>query len=292
MLSILIPTYNYNVQPLVEALVLQCAEFDNIEVVVFDDASPNLPADNLKINDYKNCFFKILPINVGRSVIRNQLVQAAKYDWILFLDADVMPVKLDFIPQYLNAIASGFDVVYGGLAYEKQMPKPGFKLRWYYGNAREALTLKERNLKKPNDFLCSNVLIKKKVFETVLFPANLRNYGYEDLIFNLEIVKNNFQILQIENEVYHLNIESDSVFLEKTDLALSNLNFLLQSKILNPDEIKIAKYANFLSSNILIFIISKLRLVTFFKFLTLHFPKNILWFDLYKLTYLIKKQNA
>ena len=59
MLSILIPTYNYNIAPLVNELFLQCELIPNLnfEILVYDDGSQLYHSENSKINNLKNCSF-------------------------------------------------------------------------------------------------------------------------------------------------------------------------------------------------------------------------------------------
>ena len=58
MLSILIPTYNYNVYPLLTELKKQ-ADLANLpyEILVLDDASSLFIAENSKINVLENCSY-------------------------------------------------------------------------------------------------------------------------------------------------------------------------------------------------------------------------------------------
>ena len=57
MLSILIPTYNYNVVPLVLELHKQCLECEiDFEILCQDDASKLFFEENKKINGLKLCF--------------------------------------------------------------------------------------------------------------------------------------------------------------------------------------------------------------------------------------------
>src|SRR5690606_33420534 len=109
MISILIPTYNYNVFPLVENLYQQC-ERENLEyeILVLDDASPNkkFKEENSKINKLENCSFQVLDENIGRSKIRNLLATRAKFDWLLFLDADTFPSNNNFIQNYLEVFSN------------------------------------------------------------------------------------------------------------------------------------------------------------------------------------------
>ena len=70
MISILIPTYNYNVFPLVENLQKQCeVAAVAYEIIVLDDASTDKRSleENSKINLLKQCSFQILDKNIVKS---------------------------------------------------------------------------------------------------------------------------------------------------------------------------------------------------------------------------------
>src|SRR5690554_7739581 len=81
MLSILIPTYNYNVFPLVQEVFRQCVK-ENImfEIIVLDDSSQNFHEENNQINTLNNCFYTVLNQNIGRSAIRNLLSTKASFE--------------------------------------------------------------------------------------------------------------------------------------------------------------------------------------------------------------------
>ncbi|HET8884785.1 MAG TPA: glycosyltransferase, partial [Salinimicrobium sp.] len=94
MLSVLIPTYNYNIFPLVEKIHgLFTRENIGFEIICLDDGSGNeeINKKNHQINAFSNSSFSELEKNIGRSSIRNLLAKKASYDWLLFLDADVIP---------------------------------------------------------------------------------------------------------------------------------------------------------------------------------------------------------
>ena len=89
MLSILIPTYNYNIFPLVTELVNQAKVLKiEFEIITIDDGSNQFQIENHKINHLENCSYTVLSNNIGRSSIRNLLAKKAKFKWLLFLDAD------------------------------------------------------------------------------------------------------------------------------------------------------------------------------------------------------------
>ena len=123
MLSILIPTYNYNVLPLVNELHEQCLESNIIfEILVYDDGSNGpINAINHTINNLQNCIFKELPNNIGRSAIRNLLAENAQYDILLFVDAGTFPKGKNFIGNYI--LIENEKVIFGGMTHLKNAPK-------------------------------------------------------------------------------------------------------------------------------------------------------------------------
>ena len=69
MLSILIPTYNYNIEALVTELHAQATACDiDFEILCYDDGSTNLDliASNKSINLLKNTSYKVLKSNIGK----------------------------------------------------------------------------------------------------------------------------------------------------------------------------------------------------------------------------------
>ena len=89
MLSILIPTYNYNVLPLVQELHKQASKAEiAFEIIVLDDASKNILPSSTETS--ANFIFIKNEINLGRTRTRAILAEKAKYNTLLFLDADVI----------------------------------------------------------------------------------------------------------------------------------------------------------------------------------------------------------
>lgn len=237
MLSILIPTYNYSVLALVKDIFDQCkiAAID-FEIIVFDDASVN-QFDNEKINLLENCSFKVLDHNIGRCAIRNLLAETAKYDWLLFLDADVLPEGEVLVKTYLEEIYKNTvpRVIYGGIRYQESSPEKHQLLRWVYGNKREAIPASERKKEIYLSFLTLNFLIHKSIFDTVRFNESIPNLRNDDLLFSYDLQESKIIINHIENWVYHLGIETSEVFLEKTKEASVSFLFLWNNNLLPYD---------------------------------------------------------
>lgn len=288
MLSILIPVYNYAVLPLVSELQKQCISCGiKFEILCYDDGSDVFIKENQEINQLQNCSLVSLEKNIGRSAIRNLLAEKATYEYLLFLDADTIPVEHNFIPNYICEIKNNQKVVFGGLLYENKKPAKEFLLRWIYGRDREALNLSERN-KKPADFaLASNLLIKKEILIRFPFDETIKQYGYEDLVFFSVLKANQTKIKHIENPVFHLNLESSTVFLSKTKIALENLAFLNRTSKISVNESRIIASFELLK---------KVKALTVFNFIFRKIESKIernlvsetpslFWFDIYKLGY-------
>jgi glycosyltransferase involved in cell wall biosynthesis len=244
LLSILIPTYNYNVLLLVQELQSQ-SQRENIafEIIVFDDASPDQLsiAENQKINSLSHCRYELLEKNIGRSAIRNLLAEKAKYNWLLFLDADTIPINEKSIQGYLPYLNNEEKIVYGGIRYQPQQPSTDKLLRWVYGNEREALPKEIREQYPYLSLLTLNFAISKAVFTKVKFNEEIPNLRYEDTLFSYDMMKAGVRIEHIANEVYHLGLDTSEIFVHKSEEATKGLKYLIDQKLIAADYIKIAK---------------------------------------------------
>ncbi|OMQ08775.1 glycosyltransferase family 2 protein [[Flexibacter] sp. ATCC 35103] len=243
MLSILIPTYNYNVYNLVELLYNQALEANvTFEIICLDDASDNFLLENQKINQFQNSSYSVLEKNIGRSAIRNLLAKKANYENLLFLDADTLPVHKNFITNYISQINNSEKVIYGGILYQSKKPKKEQLLRWIYGNKREALGTLQRNINPYISFLTLNFLISKSIFSKVKFNESIPNLRHEDTLFSFDLMQNKTEVIHIENPVYHLGIEDSQTFLKKSEEAVIGLKNLVDSHLITSDYVKLSHY--------------------------------------------------
>jgi len=289
MISVLIPIFNYDVTALVASLISQLA-LSNIdyEIICIDDASTNycLENDNLKL--YNNTVLYKLSVNIGRSKIRNLLAEKAKYNWLLFLDADVFPKVKNFIKTYLKHINSNSGKVFcGGIIYQKEKPQKNKTLRWVYGKNREEVDAQVRQRNPYRYFFGANILMHKSVFDTCKFNEMIVKYGYEDILFVEDLKTNAIDISHLNNLVYHLGIENNILFLSKTKQALENLYSLNTLKILSGRDVKILQTYGLVKKYKLNRVLS-LVYTLFNKIIEINLKSSVpslVLFDLYKLTY-------
>ena len=241
MISILIPIYNHNTFPLVKEIHSQLVQNKVIfEIICIDDASSTeFNENNSLINTLCFSKLKVLNKNRGRSKIRNLLAISANYDWLLFLDTDVLPEKSNFISTYLDVISENKNIICGGIKYHKEKPDKGKIMHWVYGKNREETPLVVRKNRPYNHFFSANFLIHKEVFSVVKFNENLIKYGHEDTLFALDLKKKNIDIKHIVNPVFHIGLESNSFFIEKTKCSIENAFYLYKEKLIIKNEIRL-----------------------------------------------------
>lgn len=224
MLSILIPTYNYNISNLVVEIHKQATKSKiKFEIICFDDNSNKYTNDNkLTIETLANARMIISNKNLGRVASRQKLAKASIYNLLLFLDADVFPKSNRFIENYINEINSQHKAVFGGFAYSKEQPDSNVILRWKYGKTFEEVDASKRNARPYQVIISANFLIDKRIFSEIHSKIKTKNYGLDNYFASL-LKQNSTDILHINNEVYHLGLETNQVYLKKIKEAIKTL---------------------------------------------------------------------
>ncbi|MBT8253538.1 MAG: glycosyltransferase [Flavobacteriaceae bacterium] len=224
MLSVLVPAYNCNVTELIaevhRQLVLSGAAF---EIIVMDDGSePEYVESNRPIINLSQTQLIISEKNHGRIKTRLLLRDRAKFNWLLYLDADTFPKSEHFIINYLNYISPETQVIFGGIAYEDTPPESVFMLRWRYGRKHEEVKASIRNKTPYKLVISGNFLIKNKILSIFDMEIKSNQYGY-DSYFGVLLKKNQVRVVHIDNEVYHRGIEESAVYLKKMEQAAKTL---------------------------------------------------------------------
>ncbi len=292
MLSVLIPTYNYNCTPLLDALLAQKAVYENIiEIIVCDDCSTNTQVTESlkKICSDKDTHFIKNKQNMGRAATRDILTRKASYEWLLFLDSDILPTSDRFLSNYVKHLKGNYQAIVGGIAYQKAAPDNAYRLRWKFGIKREARPAVERN-KQPYLMASGNFLIKKETF--IKANSFLKNKYGLDALFGYELKKLKTPIIHIDNPVYHLGLETNAIFLEKSIKALDTMVSMENEGLLPKNHTRLQQLYNTISGKTILKYVIGFFKNPIKKNLVGRRPSLIL-FDLYKLYhYISRKSNA
>lgn len=234
-LSILIPIYNQQVDALIEQLIgqLELLQIES-EIICLEDGSTRWVDANRRVAHSHGIQYSMQE-NVGRSASRNRLGEMAAGEWLLFLDCDSLIPSPHFIKMYLEVFQKG-KVIYGGTTYPERPRDPSLLLHWKYGTFVEAAPFKKRMKTPFLSFKTNNFLVHSSIWNNLPLDEKITQYGYEDLIWALELEKQGIQIHHIDNPVVHGGLETTTVFLKKTAKALSNLESLVHSGKLDGDE--------------------------------------------------------
>ncbi len=222
MISILIPIYNYNIENLILRLEGQLNQLEiEYEIICCDDCSTVSYTYFFDKKEQVN--FIRNRSNIGRTETRQKLAMKAKYNWLLFLDADVLPSTDLFIENYVNILnKETFDLCFGGFAYEHTPPTTDCILRWKYGHSKESIRANQRKLTPYKTIISANILVKKALFLTTNANFLGNYYGYDNL-FSIQLKKQQTLIFHTDNPVIHLGLEKGEAYLRKKELAAETI---------------------------------------------------------------------
>lgn len=301
MLSVLIPIFNHDVNPLVTALDEQLTRAGILyEIILADDCSDNAEyrERNASLVQLNNVQYIQNQKNMGRAKIRNLLAKKAQYPYLLFIDCDAMVGNQDYIKKYMDGIEKmrphqAF-VINGGIAYRKEKPENQYLLRWYYGKRREEESAEQRNKRPYHHFTPFNVIISKPVFEKIQFDENLTTYGHEDTLFGYQLQQKQIPYLHIDNPLYHEGLDTNEDYLKKIRLSIDNLIYISENQNFNH---------SFLKENRLLKTYQRCKKLRLAKLLGRHYERKaekmqehlsqkpcMSLIDLYKLSYLASKK--
>ena len=240
MISILIPVFNWNIQKLVAEISQQCSSLSiEFEILALDDCSTDdsIKRANRDIH-LKNFQMIELNKNVGNAEARNELARAAKYDWLLFLDADMLPVESTFISKYIDLIVEAdCDVISGGIVYQGHVSKE-YRLKWLHGKKTE----EHQITKDPYlEIRGNNFLIRKQLYRNILFGGLPEKYGYVDTQFGLKLKLCGAKVKIIDNPCLHLGLETNQRFVEKYKTSLRNAFWMMNNQPELAENLRIIK---------------------------------------------------
>ena len=205
MLSILIPVYRYDCSQLVADLRTQGDTLGiDYEVIVADDEK----------------------LGLGRARVRNWLADHSKGNKLLFIDCDAAVDNPHFVENYWKASALA-PVVCGGQHNVDTLPSPDVSLRFRYEEAAKHQRLAaERNRHPYERFTSFSFLIDRETFFSIRFDERITEYGHEDTLFGAELERRGIPVLHIDNQLLNTDIETNTVFLDKSRTALRSLKHM------------------------------------------------------------------
>lgn len=223
-LSILIPVYNGDCRSLVSALVAQAVAADGLdyEIIVADDGSTDSSCVERcrEVERMPHCRFVGREVNSGRAAMRNFLARQARFDTLLFIDADMVVVSDNYLSDYLSGDYP--DVAYGG--YVVSGGGPG-SLRYVYEmECAPQHTAAERRKRPFMHFHTGNFLVRRDIVLAHPFDERFHHYGYEDVLWGKQLKAAGVKVAHPDNPVGFCTFEDNAHFVAKTEEALRTLH--------------------------------------------------------------------
>lgn len=220
-LSICIPVKDFDVRPLAEALLKEIREYQlPAEIIILEDGSQQQnKLLNSSLLQEPEVSILVFENNKGRSAARNFIATKANGEYLLFIDADSLPVSPSFLNLYLLQ-RDPRTIISGGSHYSNHYRHKECLLHWKYGMHREVASAMKVNR---TGFQSNNFLINSKTFADVRFDESIVLYGHEDTLFGVVAKSKGLRIVTIDNPVIHTGLESNMVFLAKTEEGVRSL---------------------------------------------------------------------
>jgi glycosyltransferase involved in cell wall biosynthesis len=243
-LSICIPLYRYDVTKLIDALAA-CKSSSLAEIVLYDDGSGDHEL-LAKLESHAGRVPAAVRIvsaaaNRGRAVARNAAFKHARSEWLLLLDADMMPDSESFIEGYLDAIETTWEpaVVVGGYSLKAAPKDKRFALHRWQAEASECLPATKRSVAPGRYVFSSNVLVHRLVLDACPFDQRFAAWGWEDTDWGLR-AQQWFPVRHIDNTATHMGLDTDKALIAK--YAGSGQNFVLMTTRHRDEAVKMPLY--------------------------------------------------
>lgn len=197
-----------------------------VEIVLLDDGSGNaaLLARAVSALSQTGAAARIVvwEANRGRSAARNRLIDEARGEYVLMLDADMMPDRADFLQRWLEIIHRERPwIAFGGLSLTHTAPTPETALHYNLFANSDCRSAEER-ARAPAQFTASaNLLVRRDFLLDHPFDGDFAGWGFEDVDWALSASRH-APILHVDNSATHVGLDSVADLLRKSAEAGPN----------------------------------------------------------------------
>lgn len=222
-LSVLTPFYRYDSSP----LLARCAAApQDVEFVLLDDGSGDaaLLARVVAAAQATGAQVRIIVRegNSGRATARNRLIAEARGDYVLFLDADMIPDRASFLLSWLSVTrCQQPDVAFGGLSLRHATRTRNNALHHNLFGRSDCRSAEQRARSPAQTVATANLLVRRNFLNAYPFDAGFTGWGFEDTEWALRAARAT-QILHVDNPATHAGLDSAETLLRKSAEAGRN----------------------------------------------------------------------
>jgi GT2 family glycosyltransferase len=203
-----------------------------VEAVVVDDGTGDVALDarvRAAIEDWPGPAAAVrLHQNQGRSAARNRGIKESRGQYVLFVDADMLPGDDQFLSRYLSLIErKAAAVAFGGFTTHGVAVSHDTSLHQNLSERSDCKPASERSARGPIAVASNNLLVRKDVFEAEPFDNRFTGWGWEDTEWAVRVVKAGYGLIHTENPAVHVGLDTTEAMLKKYREAGPNLARLI-----------------------------------------------------------------
>lgn len=228
-LSVLTPFHRHDPSALLARLANAPA---GVEFILIDDGSTSatLLSNVIAAAERANAPARIIVWgkNQGRAAARNRLVAEARGEYVLFLDADMIPDSPRFLSIWLGVLATQRPrVAFGGLSVAHAKANEDTALHHNLFARSDCAEAQTRARKPAQTTASANLAVRRDFLAAHPFDHRFTGWGFEDTDWALSIIKR-ARILHIENPATHAGLDSVETLMRKSAEAGRNFARLAQ----------------------------------------------------------------
>lgn len=222
-LSVLTPFHRHDPSALIAALGAAPRE---VELVLVDDGSNSaeLLASALSAASRFGAPTRVVvwAANRGRAAARNRLIAEARGEYVLFLDADMIPDSPRFLETWLGIIQTQRPfVAFGGLSVARVAPTPETALHHALFATSDCHDARRRARNPAQTVATANLLVRRDFLHATPFDDGFVGWGFEDVDWALTAAAH-APILHIDNPATHAGLDDVDALMRKSAQAGAN----------------------------------------------------------------------
>ncbi len=222
-LSVLIPFYRESPVALLRAL--RTRDPHAVEIILIDDGSGSVDlsaeVSGFLTHSEMPCELITLASNEGRARGRNRLTQAARGDYFLFLDADMLPDDAGFLDRWLDTATHNPAVVFGGFSLHQAPHSRAHAVHRLMAAKSDCLDAATRALTPEKYVFTSNLLVRRDVFAAEAFDPGFTGWGWEDTEWGMRVAAR-FGVAHIDNTATHMGLDTPAILARKYEQSVGN----------------------------------------------------------------------